>query len=120
MPFIYTAFYLLALIAYLFAGERLLAFLDMLLYVSPTVCLQFLVLSRILRLCHWHHAACILPVTPQALTFLDATVVDFSDTAATMAVCASILMALALLVAAYEVFLKPKHNGRKEKPIGNP
>lgn len=120
MPFIYTAFYVFALIAYLFAGERTLDFLDSMLYISPAVCVQFLILSHILRLCRWHHAACILPVTPQAFTFLDATVVDFSDTVATIAVCASIFMATTLLVAAYEVFLKPKHNGRKEKPAGNP
>lgn len=112
MPFIYTAFYILATVSYFFADETVLRILDTLFYVSPIVVAEFLVLSRILRLCKWHRRACVLPVLPQVTVILDYTVVEFSRFAAASAIATILLMAVLLLIAAYNVFLKPKHNGK--------
>ena len=114
MPFIYTAIYIVCMVLYFFADESNLVVLDTMFYVSPSVSAEFLVLSKILRLCRWHKLTCALPIFPQVLVLLDHTAVYFSLIAARLAIITTMAMAVLLLYAAYRVFLKPKHNGRKE------
>ena len=117
IPFAYTAIYILVLSAYPFVGEAAMCTLDTIFYISPTTCAAFLVLSKMLRLCKWHRMACILPITPQVAILLDRSVIRFSNAAVFAHISITVLMAILLLVAAYNVFLKPKsqHNGRKRR-----
>jgi hypothetical protein len=104
MPFIYTLLYLVAMICYWSASELLLKILDSLFYISPVVVIQFLVLSRSLRLCIWHKVACTLPLMPQVAVLLDSTVMTFSENLAKGSVILMALMSALLLIAAYKVF----------------
>lgn len=110
MPFVYTLLYIITMVLYLVSGESTVRFLDMLFYVSPTVVIQFLILSRLLKLCRWHKAACLLPVAPQVPILLDRTVIKLSETAVEINIITIIIMTLLLLVAAYKVFFG---DGRK-------
>lgn len=111
MPFIYTAIYIICMAFYFRADEGFLVVLDTLFYVSPSVTVEFLVLSKILHLCKWHKLTCALPVVPQIVVLLDHTVFYFSKFATYLAISISIVMCMLLLFAAYNVFLKPKNNG---------
>lgn len=106
MPFCYTFLYLVAMVFYLFSDDAVVNILDTLFYVSPVVVVQFLILSRSLRLCKWHKIACSLPIVPQIMVILDRTLLFFSERAAEVSVAAMILMSVLLLIAAYNVFLK--------------
>ena len=106
MPFVYTSIYLICMFFYWFASETVLAILDTLFYVSPIVVVQFLVLSKSLRLCKWHKTACSLPLIPQVTVVLDHTFVKFSENVAIYSVATMMIMSVLLLIAAYNVFLK--------------
>ena len=106
MPFIYVAIYVVTLIIYHHASGDVLWILDTLFYVSPMTVACFLVLSKVLRLCKWHRRAVCLPLIPQAVNFLDYYVVDLSEVAVHVNFCIIITMAILLLVAAYNVFIK--------------
>lgn len=114
VPFAYSSLYIISLILYLFCPEPVLRVLDTLFYVSPTVVLMFLVESTILKLCKWHKCACILPIVPQFSVFFDFNIIELTSIEQIIAVVTPITLAALLLVAAYKVFLKPKHNGRKK------
>lgn len=92
------------MVCYWFANERMLKILDSLFYISPVVVLQFLVLSRSLRLCKWHKMACTLPLIPQVAVLLDSTVMTFSENIARAGVILMAVMSALLLLAAYKVF----------------
>ena len=84
----------------------MLVILDTLFYVSPVVVVEFLILSKILRLCSWHRTACVLPLIPQVTVILDYTFVSFSEHVAEYSIATFSIMCILLLVAAYNVFLK--------------
>ena len=105
-PFVYTLLYICALIFYLFASERVISLLDTLFYVSPIVVIGNLIESRILKLCKWHKTACILPALPQVNLFIDRYIYEFSIHAELAHITMTIIMAVLLLVAAYNVFFK--------------
>lgn len=106
MPFLYALLYIFALAAYLFAPEPILGVLDTLLYVSPVVVVGNLIQSKILKLCKWHKAACLLPVLPQVNIVVDRYIYEFTIRAEVAHISLIILMSILLLVAAYNVFLK--------------
>lgn len=117
MPFAFCALYIVCMVLYAFASEPVVRTLDTLFYVSPATVVGMLIFSRILKLCKWHRRACILPVLPQVAVFIDYHIVGLSPVAAYIAIGIPSVMAVLLLIAAYNVFLKPKpnHNGRKER-----
>lgn len=115
MPFFFSALYILSMFLYLCAPDNVCGVLDTLFYVSPTTVCGLLICSRILKLCKWHKMACSLPLLPQVAVFIDYHIVSLSRLGATVAILLSIVMAVLLLVAAYNVFLKPKHNERKRR-----
>lgn len=111
-PFVYTALYIAILFTYPFAKDSVLNILDTLFYVSPLVVVILLRYSRILKLCVWHRTACCLPLVPQVAVLVDYHIAQFSRTAVWIHYATMLLMTALLLVAAYNVFLKPKHNER--------
>lgn len=113
MPFLFSALYIVSMFLYLFLPESLCQILDTIFYVSPTTVAGMLDFSRILHLCKWHKLACSLPIAPQIAVFIDYHIVSLSRLGAVLSISLSATMAFLLLVAAWNVFLKPKHNGRK-------
>lgn len=106
MPFVYTALYVLCMILYFFAGDNLLCVLDSLFYVSPTIVIMFFILSKQLRLCKWHRRAILLPLIPQIAVIADRYLITMSKVALIVDFSIIIIMAVLLLVADYNVFLK--------------
>lgn len=110
IPFVYSALYIFGTVLYVTAGENVIRVADTMFYVSPTIVAAFLVESRILKLCRWHRRACALPLIPQIAVFIDYHIASLGNVVAYIAILIPALMAILLLIAAYNVFLKPKHN----------
>lgn len=106
MPFVYSFIYILCLVAYLFCSEPILVLLNTLSYVSPVVIIGFLIESKILKLCKWHKTACILPILPQILVFVDYYIIELTEIEAYIAIATPIALSILLLIAAYNVFVK--------------
>lgn len=106
MPFVYSFIYILCLVAYLFCSEPILVLLNTLSYVSPVVIVGFLIESKILKLCKWHKTACILPILPQILVFIDYYIIELTEIEAYIAIATPIALSILLLIAAYNVFVK--------------
>lgn len=106
MPFLYTVPYLITLIITSQASEELTKLFDTLFYVSPVTVCAFLVLSRLLRLCKWHRTACILPLLPQVVSFIDYYIIELTEIAAQVNIILFGSMAILLLISAYNVFMK--------------
>lgn len=106
LPFAYSFLYILSLVLYLICDEPTLRILDTLFYVSPIVVCGFLVESHILKLCKWHKSACILPILPQIIVFIDAYIVELTSIEAHIAIITPIVLSVLLLIAAYKVFIK--------------
>ena len=105
MPFVYAALYIITLFLYALCPEHVLWVLDTLFYTSPTVAIGFLILSRLLKLCYWHKTACLLPVAPQIVVFAD-YISPFTITGRFVSVGIPLVLAIILLIAAYNVFMK--------------
>lgn len=116
-PFVYTVVYMAALVAYLFVSEETMELLDTMLYISPVAIICFLVFSRILELCNWHKAACIMPLIPQVSIIIDEHFYKFSSYMATVHLILLMAMLILLLTSAYFVFIKPKRNGRNRNSL---
>lgn len=112
IPFVYSALYIFGTVLYITAGENVIRVADTMFYISPTIVAAFLVESRILKLCRWHRRACALPLIPQIAVFIDYHIASLGNVMAYIAIFIPALMAILLLIAAYNVFLKPKHNGK--------
>lgn len=106
MPSVYSFIYILCLVAYLFCSEPILVLLNTLSYVSPVVIIGFLIESKILKLCKWHKTACILPILPQILVFVDYYIIELTEIEAYIAIATPIALSILLLIAAYNVFVK--------------
>lgn len=113
IPFVYSALYIFCMVLYCFASEPVVRAADTLFYVSPLAVVAFLIESRVLKLCKWHRRACALPLLPQAAVFIDYHIVELSRFSAYVAIAVPAIMSILLLIAAYNVFLKPKNDGAK-------
>ena len=105
-PFIYSLLYIVALITYNYVSEEAQTMMDSLLYVSPICMAAFLVLSKILRMCRWHRAACVIPAIPMVASFVDSYVLSFSETFVYTFNYVVAGMCALLLISAYNVFIK--------------
>ncbi len=110
IPFAYSALYIVSLIIYDKFGENTQEVIDSLFYVSPIVIASFLVLSRALHLCRWHKMACSIPLIPQIVSFVDYYIISFEEVYVHVFNGTIIAMLVLLLIAAYKVFLSPKHD----------
>lgn len=106
MPFIYTVPYIISIVASYSLSYDAARIFDTLFYVSPVTVCSFLVLSRLLRLCRWHRTACILPLLPQFVSFIDYYIIELTEVAAQVNIILFGSMAVLLLIAAYNVFMK--------------
>ena len=90
----------------MFTGIEEQEVIDQIAYVSPVVIAAFLLLSRILKLCKWHKAACIIPLLPIGIRIIDSYVVCLDEVGVMCASLTLSAMIIILLVAAYNVFFK--------------
>lgn len=109
-PFIFTALYIIDFAAYSFLTESAQTICDTLFYTSPLVVAAHLIYSRILRLCHWHRMACVLPLFPQIVSFIDYYIIELSEIESIVTDSLTLVMTILLLISAYKVFFS---NGRK-------
>ena len=108
-PFVISLLYILGITAQLlFSGDTSWLF-SIILYTPPPVILIMLIFSRMLHLCKWHRLACALPLVPFCFTMIDAYLIELSDIAVWILNGLAIAMIIMLLMAAYNVFLKPHH-----------
>lgn len=108
VPFVYSLFYIVSLILAFTGAQNLQVAYDMMFYVSPVFVLVHFAYNRILHLCVWHRTACALPLIPQFVSVVDYYVIDMSEFHAAIFNIILLVMFVMLLVAAYNVFLKPK------------
>lgn len=106
VPFVCGAIYIAVFVAYMFASDEVMTAMDTLFYISPLFCVAHLLYSRILHLCAWHRAACLVPLFPQVMNFIDYYLISFSEVQAQIFNFTAITMTAVLLIAAYNVFLK--------------
>lgn len=106
MPFLYTVPYIVSIVASYYLSYDTARVFDTLFYVSPVTVCAFLVLSKLLRLCRWHKTACILPLLPQIVSFVDYYIIELTEIAAQVNIILFGSMAVLLLLAAYNVFMK--------------
>ena len=106
LPFVYTVPYMVTLAVAFFAPDGVVWILDALFYASPVTVVAFLVLSRLLRLCKWHRRACVLPLIPQFVSFVDYYIIELSEIASQVNIAVFGSMTVLLLVSAYKVFIK--------------
>lgn len=79
-PFVYLALYSLYMICGAFVPDEVVGIADGVMSNSPSVIILFLVLSRLLRLCKWHKAACLIPSASQVEGAVDCYVFQFTQT----------------------------------------
>ena len=103
-PFVYTAVYLFLYAAYSFSSGVWLDIIDYLFFVSPCVVLVHVVYSKMLMLCRWHRAACLLPLIPQAVDLFDTYVYHFEKGERAVVSLTIIVTVLLFSVAVYKVF----------------
>lgn len=108
-PFVISLLYILGIIAQLFFSGDTSWLFSIILYTPPPIILIMLIFSRMLHLCKWHRLACALPLVPFCFTMIDAYLIELSDIAVWILNGLAIAMIIMLLMAAYNVFLKPHH-----------
>ena len=105
MPFIYGGLYVVSLLLYTVGTEETAMLCDTLFYVSPIVVIEFLVLSRMLRLCKWHRMACCVPLIPQVVSMIDFYIIQLSEILVLVDLFVYTASIVILLISAYKVFL---------------
>lgn len=78
-PFFYLALYSFYMLAGSFAPEEFVCFGDGIIFSSPLVTTALLVLSRLLKLCRWHKAACLIPSASQMEGIVDSYFFTFTQ-----------------------------------------
>lgn len=78
-PFVYLALYSLYMICGAFVPDEIVGVADGVMLNSPFITFLFLVLSRLLRLCKWHKAACLIPSASQVEGVVDCYVFQFTQ-----------------------------------------
>ena len=100
-PFAYLVFYVAYMLFGYFASEEALCVADSMLTISPATTGMMLAGSRLFKLCRWHKAACLLPMTSQVEGYVDSFIITFTQEEI---ICINIsigIIALVFLVFAY-------------------
>lgn len=109
VPFVYLLFYCVYLLSESFLSERALCMIDEILYISPLTTIGFLFASRILGLCIWHKAACVIHISSKIETYIDCNIFQFTEYEIIVINTCIGILTLLFIVKAYRYFF----NGRK-------
>jgi hypothetical protein len=107
-PFLYSVLYIVCMLVYMFGTDSMATTCDQLFYVSPFSIVCAVLLSYSLKLCKWHRLECVLPLLPTVVVFIDEFVCTFGKCAAYLNSILVATIAVASLINAYFVFVKPK------------
>lgn len=103
-PFAYLCFYICYMLFGYFASEETLCIADSLLTISPVTAGGMLVASHLFKLCPWHKAACLLPMTSQVEGYVDSFIITFTQEEIIFINTTIGLLALAFLILAIKHF----------------
>ncbi len=115
-PFVYLAFYSAYLIIGSFVSDELVSVADGFMVASPVTTTGMLVLSRVLKLCRWHRAACLIPSASQVEGIIDSYFFTFTQTEIVILNAIIGIISSVFLIIANKHFF---HNGRKANPFRN-
>ena len=113
LPFAYLLLYAVLLLIEPLVSDVFMAAVSGLAYVPPSVIVATLLLSKTLRLCVWHKAACVFPLSSSVTDFVDNYVIQLTQSEVILVNTILGILALAFLVAAYKHFIY----GRKDIAI---
>ncbi len=108
LPYLYVIAYFVGMGLYLVGSEVLSFIIDQLLYVSPFVVLVNLVFSRFCNLCKWHKTACVVPLFPTCMVFIDTFLYRLSSISTYSLTFTIIFMSITTITSAYYVFLSKR------------
>lgn len=109
LPFAYLCFYALYLLLGYLVPDRVLGIADTFLALSPVVTLVLLAASKLLKLCAWHKAACLIPLSSRVINFIDINYFTFTQEESVIINSLIGAGTVLFLVAAYIHFF---HHGR--------
>ena len=78
-PFVYLVFYGLFLICEFWIPELMVSIIDKLFYIQPTTIATLLMSSSLLKMCHWHKIACLIPGATQVADYIDSFFFQFTQ-----------------------------------------
>ena len=107
-PFVYLAFYSAYLIIGCFSSDALVSLADGVIFSSPFATTGMLFLSRLLKLCRWHKAACLIPSASQIEGIIDSYLFTFTQNEIILINTALGILSLAFIIRAHRHFF----NGR--------
>lgn len=107
-PFVYLAFYSAYLIIGCFSSDALVSLADGVIFSSPFTTTGMLFLSRLLKLCRWHKAACLIPSASQIEGIIDSYLFTFTQNEIILINTALGILSLAFIIRAHRHFF----NGR--------
>lgn len=108
VPFVYLAFYAFYLLTECFLPADIAPALDDVLLVSPSVTIATLTLGRLLRLCYWHKAACLIPYASKIEGYIDSFVITFTENEIILINTATGILTLVFIVLAVRHFANGK------------
>ena len=79
LPFAYLVIYAAALLTESFLPDRIYSAIDAAMNVPPFIVLILLILSKTLKLCAWHRAACLIPMASRLVNLFDEFVVTLTS-----------------------------------------
>lgn len=79
IPFVYLFAYGVYMVASVFASDEIMGLADGILFASPVTTFGMLAASRLLNLCRWHKAACLIPSSSQVEGYIDSYVMTFTQ-----------------------------------------
>ena len=103
-PFAYLAFYAAYMLFGYFASKEALCVADSLMTISPATTGMMLAGSRLFRLCRWHKAACLLPMSSQVEGYVDSFIITFTQEEIILINTAIGLAAITFLILAIKHF----------------
>ena len=115
-PFVYLAFYSAYLIIGCFVPDDMVCLADGVMFSSPLATAAMLVLSRVLNLCRWHKAACLIPSASQIEGVVDSYLFSFTRVEIIIINILLGVVSLVFLIVANKHFF---HDGRKANPFRN-
>ena len=103
-PFAYLLFYVSYMLFGYFASEEALCVADSLLTISPAATGMMLIGSRVFKLCRWHKAACLLPMSSQVEGYVDSFIITFTQEEIILINTTIGILCLAFIILAYRHF----------------
>ena len=103
-PFVYLAIYAIYLLTECFLPAELALALDDTILITPSVTLATLILGRLLRLCYWHKAACLIPYASKVEGYIDSFVITFTQEEIILINTAIGILSLAFIILAVRHF----------------